>query len=408
MMQTRFLLPAALLGGSCLVILALGLQAQPSSAPSAAGYPDVIVGDIHDLMVHGTSNGQSSYSFGSTSCNIGTSPLNWIANTNDHPVIAGNLYRLKDGRFEQLGLNWLKHGFTALNGSLCNTCQPTSGSSLGVGCSDPYSAWLNGFQSDLGARSEVNPYTGMFPYPPVLGGSVSGPLARRIVVDNFEVDPALNSGARYFAEIQYITNDDSAALGHGFNNVSWREISFTGTNPPYNMSFVGSTHREESAIQAWKTIDPSVQIVEIPVPNDGSMFLAYKASAAPGGGWDYDYTLYNRDSDRAARAIAIPVGGSTVLSNKLFSDPEYHSGEVFVNTDWFDYEGLYPGTTQKVMAWVGGSFAANPNNNALRWGSAYSFHVHADQAPTFGRVGIILFKPGSGPNILFAAADVPQ
>lgn len=407
MLQTRFLLPAALVGGSCIAVLTHGLQANPTPGPTLGTYPDVIVGDIYDIDENGTQNGQSAYSFGTTSCNIGTEPLDWIASTNKHPVIGSNLYRLKDGRFEQLGMSWLKHGFTALNQNLCNTCQPTGGSSLGVGCSDPYSAWLNGFQSDLGARSEVNAYTGDFPYPPIIGGSTSGPLARRVVVDNVDVNPSLNSGARYFVESQYVCQDDSAENGYGFNNVSYREVSISGSNAPYNMNFVGSTVREESAIEAWKAADPSVQIVEIPVPNDGSLYLAWKVTAAAGGGYDYDYVLYNRDCDRSVRAFAVPVSGSVALSDQQFSDPEYHSGEVYVNTDWFNYEGLYPGTSQKVQAFVGGAFSANPNNNALRWGTSYSFHFHADTAPQASQVGIIMFKPG-GPSLLFANAEAPM
>ena len=39
------------------------------------------------------------------------------------------------------------------------------GSALGVGCSDPYGSGLNGSQNGLGPRYEVNPHTGVFPYP---------------------------------------------------------------------------------------------------------------------------------------------------------------------------------------------------------------------------------------------------
>jgi len=405
-MKTRFLLPAVLVSGSVVAFLGHGLQANPSSTNMAL-MPDVIVGDIHDHMKHGTSGGQSSYSLGSTSCNQGNDVLNWISWTNEHPVIASNIYRLKDGRFEQLGLNWLKHGFSALNGTLCGSCQNTSGSTLGIGCSDPYSAYLNGFRSYLGPRSEINPYNGYFPYPPVLDPPYSGELARRIIVNNVDIDPAQNAGARYFAEIQYMTADDNAELGNGSNNVSWREISFSGGSAPYNISFVGQTVREESAIMAWQAVDPNVMISEVQLPNDGSVFVASRNTVNPGGGYSYDYTVYNRDSDRAVRAFIVPLTGNETLSDKQFTDADYHSGEPYINTDWTSYEGLYPGRSQKIQAWYGGTFNANPNNNAIRWSSSHSMHFDSDTSGVLGQVAIIPFKPGTG-KIFYASAVVPQ
>jgi hypothetical protein len=84
---------------------------------------------------------------GTTSCNNGDQPFNWFALPNtDHPVIPQNLYRMSGGatndeRFEQIGQSWLKHAFTALEGTVCGTCN-TSGCQTGThlcpGCSDPY------------------------------------------------------------------------------------------------------------------------------------------------------------------------------------------------------------------------------------------------------------------------------
>ena len=117
--------------------------------------PDVIVGALtgnpSNLQRWGSSNGIIAYSVGTTSCNIGDCWLNWISGTPDHPVIGQNLFRLKDGRFEQIGQAWLKHGFTALQGTVCGSCTPSgTGARLGVGCSDPYDTGLNGSQTRLG------------------------------------------------------------------------------------------------------------------------------------------------------------------------------------------------------------------------------------------------------------------
>ena len=53
---------------------------------------------------------------------IGNCWLEWFSGNNRHPVIGQNMYRLLDGRFEQIGLSWLKHGFTALQQEECDDC----------------------------------------------------------------------------------------------------------------------------------------------------------------------------------------------------------------------------------------------------------------------------------------------
>ena len=149
-------LPAC--GLACLILLASGGSAlaqggDPNACDAVGDFPDVIVGDLHELRTWGTVGDITAFSVGTVSCNIGTCELNWTANSNKHPVIGGNMYRLKDGRFEQIGQSWLKHGFFALSERFCsNSCQSTEGSTLGVSCSDPYSANLNGRQDRLGPK----------------------------------------------------------------------------------------------------------------------------------------------------------------------------------------------------------------------------------------------------------------
>src|SRR5262245_1617843 len=96
------------------------------------GSPDVIVGAIHEATSYGSLNVISAFSVGTTSCNIGTKDLDWIPEPNaNHPVIAQNLYRVKNGAIEQVGMSWLKHGFFALNENLCGTCNSPAGNKLG-------------------------------------------------------------------------------------------------------------------------------------------------------------------------------------------------------------------------------------------------------------------------------------
>src|SRR5262249_38870015 len=142
--------------------------------------PDVIVGDLPDISNNAASGLYDSVAVGTTSCNRGNTPLNWWTGTgeNRHPAISQNVYRLMNGHVEQVGEGWLKHGFTALQGSVCNSyfsqalgstapyqamgCSATGGTTLGVGCSDPYGSGLNnGGANSMGPKWQVNAATGL-------------------------------------------------------------------------------------------------------------------------------------------------------------------------------------------------------------------------------------------------------
>ena len=107
------------------------------------------------------------------------------------------------------------------------------------------------------------------------------------------------------------------------------------------------------------------------------------------------------------RAFGVPVRQPLQITDRRFHDVDYHSGEVFNTRDWFEYDGNYPGTNQRVMAWVGGDYSNNPNANAIRWGTSYTFSFVANTAPKKGNVAIFSFKPGA-PLYTFVEAHVPQ
>src|SRR5262245_29674093 len=114
----------------------------PNVCDAPGDSPDVVVGHLHSKDRWGNVGGITAFSLGTTSCNVGTCWLNWEDFSNHHPVIAQGMYRLKDGRFEQVGQSWVKHGFFALNQEFCSRdCTPApTGAHLGVLCSDPYSS----------------------------------------------------------------------------------------------------------------------------------------------------------------------------------------------------------------------------------------------------------------------------
>ncbi|QOJ00264.1 MAG: hypothetical protein HRU70_07085 [Phycisphaeraceae bacterium] len=372
-----------------------------SAAQVEAGGPDVIVGDLHQLTRWGEVGGITAYSVGTVSCNIGNQNLLWIWNTNQHPVIGQNMYRFKDGRFDQIGMSWLKHGFTALTENLCNQCSGMGGSVLGVGCSDPYSASLNGQRvtggnsGGLGARNQVNAYTGAFTWPPQRPPQTNA-IEGRLQVRNTDIDQNARVGARYFVEGQYVTPDD-ANSGNGENNASYREVQVTGTTT-YNISFISGrpTRRMRPAIEAWKESDPLVTIRYVGVPNEGLFIAGFKVDEIAPGRWRYDYAVQNLNSHRAASGLEMPVPACATTDNIRFSAPFYHSGEPYSNDAWLVSEGS--GT----LAWSSPqTFAQNPNTNALRWGTMYSFGFESDRPPVSGSVTLRLFRPGAPDSVAF-------
>lgn len=367
-----------------LAVLLFGIWFQPSPAQAQ---PDVIVGDLQDLESWGSVGDIFAYSVGTTSCNIGNQPLDWYATTPAHPVIGQQLYRYKDGIMEQVGHSWLKHGFCALSLDLCSPCSPTDCDTLGVGCSDPYTASRNGTQSNLGPRSDIDAWTGSFPYPYSSLPPAAATIGRRLQVERSAVDPFQNPGARYFVEGHYVTNDDALA-GNGENNVSYREVSI-GSNPSsYPLQFIPgvSTVREQPAILAWAAIDSNVEVVEVRVPGEGLLYLASRITPNPGGTWHYEYALYNMNSDISARSIQIPVQTGVTVSNPSFYGRPFHSNEVYSTNPW-----TYLISTQGVE-WATQTFAQNPNANALRWGRMFNVRFDANAAPESGTVTIQQFK----------------
>lgn len=361
------------------------------TAGFASATPDVICGVLNGVNNYGAVGDIRAYSIGTTACNKGDSPANWIDNTLNHPVISTTLFKYDNGRMTQIGVSFVKHSFAALQGNECGFGCAGDGSwqSLGSGCSDPYGPGLNGAQDDLGPRFEVNAYTGGYLTPPSWANQTGNSIYKRLQVPTAEVQAP---GAKFFAEGQYVTLDDAQA-GNQFNNASYRPMNINQSN--YSMSLAGSTIRETPAIFAWQVEDPSVTISQVDVPGEGRFYLASKAVDLGGGTYRYEYGLYNMNSHRSAGSITIPVNTGT--SNYGFHDIHYHSGEPYDGTDWS------PVDNGSSVTWSTVDYATNENANAVRWGTMYNFWFESDSAPTTGDVEIGLFRPGAGDSVTGSA-----
>lgn len=382
----------------CGITALLGIGLTAVAYGQACGGPgaDLIVGDIPNVSNYGTANGILGIAIGTTSCNVGSVEISWISNTNKHPVIGENLFRLKNGRFEQIGQAWLKHGFAALaeNACGCGCIDPHDQRRLGVGCSDPYSSGTNGSQGGLGPKSEVNPETGYFPYPYTGQGQTGNAIYKRLQVHNFDVDPTENPGALFFAEGQYVSSDDCDD-NNQYNNASYRRIRATGRRGTTRLTFLlmPPTVRERCGIEAWQDNDTGVRLTDLIVPGEGRVIVGVKTSPAGNGLTHYEYAVHNYNFDRAFDRVTISAPGATTVTNIGFHDVDYHSGEPFDGTDWV---GAYDGAN---VTWQTTPYETNPNANALRWGTLYNFRFDCDLAPGEGLIELGIFKPGATESV---------
>ncbi|MBI5762709.1 MAG: hypothetical protein HZA51_04205 [Planctomycetes bacterium] len=354
--------------------------------------PDVIVGAITDVVRWARIGDITAYSVGTIACNAGTVPLHWYGNTNQHPVIAQNLYRYRDGRFEQIGKSWIKHGFAAETGTYCSLCtDPDSGSLLGVGCSDAYRAPLNGRQASLTPRSLVNPATGYFAFP-IQQPPPNTELDRRMQVHDDDLIATPGADAFYFLEAIYVAADD-AASGNNMNNASYRP-ALVQESPPGSREFVISpfdlTVQGRSGLEAWYDLDPNaISMTNIDVPGDGRIQIAASAASMENGFWRYEYAISNLNSERGVHAFSVALPPDAVIGMTRFHDVDSHSGDPMSSDDW--KVDLTPG----LVSWTTTPYTENPNGNAIRWGTLYNFTIDVNSPPvTDCAVALSLFKPG--------------
>jgi hypothetical protein len=385
-----------------------------SSVPQAVvecGEPvgaDLVVSELTSVGHFGALDGVAGFSVGTTVCNLGTASARWEATTTHHPVVVQNLYRLTtrpDGvsRFEQIGLSWAMHAIFPLNSNLCCSCSVGGGTALGAGCSDTSNSTINGYQPRLGPRLEINASGGSFPFPNTFDGATGNSIYKRLQVPVAALDPAQNVGARYFLEAHFLSEDDATAGNH-HNNAAYREAVVSGAAPNRHLAVIGATTPQRAAIGAWKDAVPSVVetdvIVSEPGEPAGRLIVSANVTDLGDGTWNYEYAVYNMNSDRGVGRFAVPVDSAAAVTEVGFHDVSFHSGDGVGSSDVdpFDMDGTdWPHEhADGALIWATVEpFAQDPNGNAIRWGTLYNFRFTVDSPPRPGAVTLGLFTPGT-------------
>ena len=355
---------------------------------------DIILSNIPDITSYGPVNGIRAYSLGSGTCNIGNTNLEWI--NAGSPAMGMNAFRLHDGRLMQIGIGNCKTACCVANTNGCGLTCSGSGTGLRAGCKDTYSASFNASQSKLAPRSVINPFTGQFTSFPAITGDA---IFRRLQIKETDLNPTNFPNALYFAEGIYVSTGD-AVNQNWLNNATYQRVTFSLANA---MSLAGAPFPQKAAIHAWHDHgngigipDPSVIIQNVDVPGEGRFIAGYKVTDNGNGTWRYDYAVYNLNSHRSGGSLSVPVPASVTVTDIGFNDVNYHSGEVYANTDWNSAR------TANAVTWTSPqTFVENPNTNALRWGTMYNFWFTANSGPQDVSATLGLFRTGTPESVTF-------
>ncbi len=368
----------------------------------------------------GNSTPVTAYSMDTTSCNQGDEWAIWLANSANHPLVAQSVFRIKDGRLDQIGMAWLKHTWCAADFSSCPG--PThSGNGtcdwMTVGVGDVYSAGLNATQSDLGPRSDVNAASGQYPYPYTIHFNGSGnAIFKRLQVRNTDLNPALNGGAKYLAEGYYLTTDEAqAGFNKQYNNAMFRKVNIgTFVGGGYNLSFTGPHNTHRTALEGWVALANDPAETGFFDPDDwkptlrtlfstednaplGKIQVGFNVTDLGGGMWAYDYHVYNYNSHRSINSVSIPLPADATSVTTDFHCPFYHSDAPPDNTAW-----SVTSTPGASVAWSTGDWTSNTDKsvNAIRWSTGYSYHLETSSPPQNALIDLGMFRPGPGADVL--------
>ena len=348
----------------------------------ALAEPDLICSQINGATSYFVVDGIAAYSFGTTICNIGNTEATWIDGTNQNPLVSQTLYRLADSQLHQLGIGFAHYATPPLASNACGLgCTPAGFNALGAGCSTTSSSLIHGLQGTLVPRTEINPFTGFYPYPFTAFGQVGDAIYKRLQVPLADIsDP----DALYFVETQLITESETTPETRA-NNASYRQVTFTPGSASANL--VGPTYTEQPAIFAWRDHglgigmpDPDVLISEVTIPNDGIIHVGSKATLLGDDDWRFDYVIHNQNAEQiinwVVHTVSSPFDGNF---NFEFHNATYHDDldNLIEQVEW----STETFSCNSVAIWQPLADFNFSTTNAIRWGTAYSYSNRSSSGP---------------------------
>jgi hypothetical protein len=314
--------------------------------------------------------------------NVGVTEVPWISkfsapqppyNNDQHPYLVWNMYRVVDGRLEQIGASGLKHAFLTLN----TNCGCPSGSILWVNCEDTYGVSTNNSTGSLSPRTEITAHTGVWQrcgsiFDPDCDGFQNSPPGfsgagdpRRLAVPETELQ---TPGAQYYFESWYVVRDDNNI----FNGMAYRTVTPTFGGASWSFSPIG-VHTNGPVIDAWvNPLSPGPNAdTERVNTGRGYVTVAVKTTDLGAGRWRYVYAIANHDFDDMIGTVSVPLPAGSTVTNVTFHDVDRNP-----KTDWV--VDIVPGDH---VSWSAPTSPLTPAAFGQDWGMLYTFSFEVDAAP---------------------------
>ncbi|MFN0206959.1 MAG: hypothetical protein ACKVS6_11710 [Planctomycetota bacterium] len=371
---------------------------------------DVKLGEVKSLTALGRTgtypNGVNGLAMTTTSCNVGTVNVPWLAAMQEnHPFIAFLIGKDRGGRFFQISdYSYCKHGFFALSNSQCTPCQnPSGGTFLGVGCSDTYSTGNNGDNFWLGPPGEINPFLGTWTAAcshfdkgePAVGSpqdcdgvrsltsgqaSALGSVGHRIRVE--DGDFAI-PGDFYYQGYYVVRSEAENKRG---DNIGSRKFTPTWNGNSWGISTTDAGPTYGSILQRWSgaTVTSNTNGAD-----DGRVYVGVKVTGPTNGIYHYEYAIHNRDNSRGVGGFRLPISQCTTITNFGFRDIDDDA-----NNNW--------SMTQSAT-----ELTVSTTNNPIRWNSFYNIFFDSNAAPVSGAVSLDQFAAGAGASFFDVTTTIP-
>jgi hypothetical protein len=309
-----------------------------------------------------------------------------------HPFLIWNVYRMrKDAgairELEHIGRSGVKHAFLTVNTNCLQVCSDNQ--ILWLGCGDVYGSGNNDSTTDLGPRTELIPYQGVWArcgsiYDPNCDGTQdatgAGSYDNRMLIREAHLSDTTNYD--YFFEGWYVIRDDVNIQ----NSMGYRKFtpSFGST---WSATQVGAFNTG-SVLDQWLAAlpAPSSSLTRQVTTDFGRLRLAVRVESV-GSEYLYHYVLHNIDYNRAQTEV---VGGNAsnvrMLSQSALRAVDFGSVANVIAREVLD------GNTE-ATDWTSSNspslrFQSDGATNELRWGTSMSFVVRSSGAPVIQNVSI--------------------